>query len=79
MNENEYEATIKVLMPSNQKVTDYKIVVTAGNQVDAMGKVLKEWTERTSPDNFQSIDIKKIAKTEKTETSIASKIERVDY
>ena len=57
----QYEAVIKVLMPSNSKVTDYKIVVSANSQLDAMAKVLKEWTDRTNPDNFQSIDIKKLA------------------
>ena len=57
-----YIVTIKILMPSNQKVTDYPISVKAGDQVEALARAYEEWDEKTNRDNFVGTDIKKVNK-----------------
>ena len=58
--QNSYVVTITILMPGNQKATLYPIAVKAGDQIEAMAKALEEWKEKTNPDVFQNIDIKKV-------------------
>lgn len=60
--EHTYIVTIRILMPSNQKVTDYPITVTAGDQVEALARAYEEWDEKTNRDNFVGTDIKKVNK-----------------
>jgi hypothetical protein len=54
-----YEATIRVQLPGNTKVTEYPIFVTAENPVDATQKVIDSWKEATEP---KDIRIKENAK-----------------
>lgn len=51
---------IKTLLPGNQRVTDHAIPVKAGNQVEAIARAIEEWKDKTSPDLFQAVDIKKV-------------------
>jgi hypothetical protein len=55
-----YTVTITILMPSNQKATLYPITVKAGDQIEAMARAIEEWKEKTSPENFQTVDVKKV-------------------
>ena len=57
---NNYVVTITIQMPTNLKATVYPISVRAGDQIEAMAKALEEWKEKTNPDVFQNIDIKKV-------------------
>lgn len=55
-----YVVTITILMPSNQKSTQYPITVKAGDQIEAMARAIEEWKDKTNPDVFQNIDVKKV-------------------
>lgn len=57
-----YVVTIKILMPTNQKVTDYSFTVKAGDQVEAMARAYSEWDDATDRMAFVSTDIKKVNK-----------------
>jgi len=46
--EKTYEATIEVLLPSNQKVTSYKLTVKAGDPVEATARAIAAWDDATS-------------------------------
>ena len=60
LKEHGYIVTIKVLMPSNQKATDYIITVKAGDQIEAMARAYAEWDDKTDRAAFLSTDIKKV-------------------
>ena len=46
--EKTYEATIEVLLPSNQKVTSYKLIVKADDPVEATARAIAAWDEATT-------------------------------
>ena len=58
--DNSYDVTIKLLMPSNQKITEYSFSVRAGDQIEAMAKAYAEWDDKTDRSAFISTDIKKV-------------------
>ena len=60
LKEQSYIVTIKVLMPSNQKATDYVITVKAGDQIEAMARAYAEWDDKTDRAAFLGTDIKKV-------------------
>jgi len=60
LKEQSYIVTIKILMPSNQKMTEYPISVKAGDQIEAMARAYAEWDDKTDRAAFLSTDIKKV-------------------
>ena len=60
LKEHGYIVTIKILMPSNQKMTEYPISVKAGDQIEAMARAYAEWDDKTDRAVFLSTDIKKV-------------------
>lgn len=47
-----YKATFKLLMPSNQKETEYMIDVEAVDQVSALQEAIAAWDKATEPRNI---------------------------
>ena len=60
--DKDYEATFDMLIPGNQKSTSHRIVVQAGEPIEAMAKAIDEWKTRTDPTDVR---IKEITKEKK--------------
>lgn len=55
--DKDYEATFDMLIPGNQKSTSHRIVVQAGEPIEAMAKAIDEWIVRTKPTDVRIREI----------------------
>lgn len=70
--EKKYEATIRVHLPGNVKVTEHALIVSATDPAEATLKAIDLWKKQTDPNDIRVREVQPMSKELDKKVQVAS-------